>query len=169
MTNEKTSGIPYMPPKIKSVEYGTPDWLFEPFHKKYDLTIDVAASHKLHKCDRYLTKEEDGLSRSWRGERVWCNPPHDAASLHAWVRKAYEETRADHTYACVLVPAKTDQAWWHDYALKAQRHFVKGRVQFEGCTHGDMKSIIVLVFGRGIRKTAHSIAKPKSKKKRAKK
>ena len=31
-----------------------------------------------------------------------------------------------------LVPARTDTAWWHDYATKGQVTFIRGRLKFGG-------------------------------------
>ena len=31
-----------------------------------------------------------------------------------------------------LVPARTDTAWWHDYAAKGAVRFIRGRLKFGG-------------------------------------
>lgn len=31
-----------------------------------------------------------------------------------------------------LVPARTDTQWWHDYAMKGNIEFIKGRLKFGG-------------------------------------
>lgn len=54
-----------------------------------EFTLDVAAAAHNTKCDRYFDRETDGLSQSWAGERVWCNPPYSA--IESWVRKAWDE------------------------------------------------------------------------------
>lgn len=73
-------------------------------------SIDVAASDANHKCDRYFTRETDGLEQTWKGERVWCNPPF--SDIGPWLRKAW--TEAPHTKGIVmLLPAnRTEQPWW---------------------------------------------------------
>lgn len=56
-----------------------------------------------------------------------------------WMRKAWQESVKWRTEAgakkCVvvcLVPARTDTAWWHDYAMKAEEiWFIRGRLSFE--------------------------------------
>ena len=30
-----------------------------------------------------------------------------------------------------LVPARTDTAWWHDYAMQGEIRFIRGRLKFE--------------------------------------
>jgi hypothetical protein len=29
-----------------------------------------------------------------------------------------------------LIPARTDTAWWHDYAAKGEVRFIRGRIKF---------------------------------------
>lgn len=64
------------------------------------------------------------------GGSVFCNPPYGRA-LGAWVRKAYEEAQAG-TTVVLLIPARTDTAYFHDYIYgKAEIRFLRGRLHFE--------------------------------------
>jgi site-specific DNA-methyltransferase (adenine-specific) len=45
------------------------------------------------------------------------------------MKKAYEESRGSAFVVC-LVPARTDTAWWHDYAIKGEVTFIRGRLKF---------------------------------------
>ena len=66
----------------------------------------------------------------YRGGSVFCNPPYGRA-LGAWVRKAYEEAQAG-TTVVLLIPARTDTAYFHDYIYgKAEIRFLRGRLHFE--------------------------------------
>lgn len=60
---------------------------------------------------------------------VFCNPPY-GREIGKWVKKAYEEARGG--YAVVLlIPARTDTAYFHDYIYgKAEIRFVRGRLRF---------------------------------------
>ncbi|MFQ9555799.1 MAG: DNA N-6-adenine-methyltransferase [Oscillospiraceae bacterium] len=78
------------------------------------------------------TPETDGLSQSWdRGGAVFCNPPY-GREIGKWVQKAFEEARG---YPIVLlIPARTDTAYFHDYIygkaeiqLRARAATVHGR------------------------------------------
>lgn len=66
----------------------TPE-VFDPLHKRFRFTLDVAAAAHNAKCERYYTVDDDGLGQSWSGERVWCNPPY--SNVGAWVEKAWAE------------------------------------------------------------------------------
>lgn len=66
----------------------------------------------------------------YRGGSVFCNPPYGRA-LGEWVRKAYEEAQAG-TTVVLLIPARTDTAYFHDYIYgKAEIRFLRGRLHFE--------------------------------------
>jgi phage N-6-adenine-methyltransferase len=90
-------------------ERETPDSLFAPLHERYRFTLDAAASDENAKLPRYNTRERPG-SYSWRGERVWCNPPY--SNISQWVLKAFER-EAELVY--MLVPNWTDRVWWQTY------------------------------------------------------
>lgn len=73
-------------------------------------TIDVAASARNTKCERYFTYQDDGLRQSWAGERVWCNPPY--SRIGHWVEKAWREHEAADGIAMLLPANRTEQGWW---------------------------------------------------------
>lgn len=96
---------------------GTPTELFDPLNERFGFTLDVAASHANAKCDRYYTREQDGLCQPWNG-RIWCNPPYNARDLAAFVEKAWVEWLSNHECELIvmLVPAnRPEQAWWQDW------------------------------------------------------
>lgn len=73
----------------------------------------------------------DALSQSWdRGGAVFCNPPY-GREIGKWVKKAYEEARGGGYAIVLLIPARTDTAYFHDYIYeKAEIRFVRGRLRF---------------------------------------
>lgn len=93
----------------------TPQWLFDEFNAIHGFTLDVAANAKNTKCEKFFDLESDGLSKSWAGERVWCNPPY--SNIAAWVAKATWETVAFKCpLAVLLLPAnRTEQKWWQGF------------------------------------------------------
>ena len=73
-------------------------------------TLDVAAAEHNAKCERYFTKEQDGLAQSWAGEHVWCNPPY--SDIYPWVHKAWEEHEGTRGIVMLLPANRTEQKWW---------------------------------------------------------
>lgn len=109
----------------------TPPELFRELDSKYHFTLDPAASDTNAKCKHYFTKEDDGLSQSWEGETVFCNPPY-GRDMDKWIEKAYLESRKPNTLVVLLIPARTDTKWFHNYIYhKAEIIFIKGRIKFE--------------------------------------
>lgn len=106
----------------------TPQWLFDELNEEFHFTLDVAATEDNAKCPKFFTAAEDGLTRSWAGERVFCNPPY-GRKVGEWVRKAYDERgSAD---IVMLIPARTDTSYFHEYIWgKAEVRFIRARVSF---------------------------------------
>jgi phage N-6-adenine-methyltransferase len=124
-------------------DWETPQDLFVCLDREFAFTLDVCASQKNAKCERFFDHEQDGLSQSWEGEVCWMNPPY-GREIGRWVQKAYEENC---TVVC-LVPARTDTAWWQDYCMKGEIRFLRGRLRFGGKGHAPFPSAIV-VFRAG--------------------
>jgi len=111
-------------------DWATPQALFDGFNSIYGFTLDAAASAENAKCADYFTKEDNALAQDWGDHRVWLNPPY-GREIGAWMRKAYESAQRGALVVC-LVPARTDTAWWHDYASRGEVTFLRGRVRFVG-------------------------------------
>lgn len=112
-------------------DWETPQALFDELDSVFHFTLDPCSTHENAKCERHYTVDEDGLTQSWEGETVFCNPPYDRASKH-WLRKCAEEAR--HAKVVALLPARTDVAAFHDYIYKRENvriAFVRGRIKFE--------------------------------------
>lgn len=111
-------------------EWATPQPLFDALDAEFHFTLDPCATAENAKCEKYYTKEQDGLKQSWAGETVWLNPPF-GGQTEKWMRKAQHASAwLDATVVC-LVRAGTDTAWWHDVALLADGiRFIKGKVEY---------------------------------------
>lgn len=129
----------------KKMDYGTPRRLFEELNDEFEFTIDVAASSENAKCARFYSEKDDGLSKSWEGEVVFCNPPY-GKELPKWVKKAAEE--AKHATVVMLIPARTDTSYWHDYIFEneAEVRFLRGRLVFEGANSAAPFPSAVVIF-----------------------
>lgn len=109
--------------------WATPQEFFDKYNKIYNFQTDVCASFENAKCGNYFTEQDNGLEQDWVGS-CWMNPPY-GRTIKAWMKKAYESSLSGATVVC-LVPSRTDTVWWHDYAVKGEVEFIKGRLKFGG-------------------------------------
>lgn len=130
----------------KSQDWATPPDFFAALHARFAFTLDAAASAENAKCTHYFTPEQDGLSQNWGGQRVWCNPPY-GREIGKWVRKGYEEAQKPGTLVVMLLPSRTDTAWYHDYCTRGVIRHLRGRLKFgDGSCPAPFPSMLVL-FG----------------------
>lgn len=131
----------------KSNEWATPQSFFDKLNGIYGpFTLDAAASDDNYKVATYFTQNDDSLSQDWGNNRVFLNPPYGRA-LKDWVRKGYEEGQKDNTIVVMLIPARTDTKYWHDYVMKADEiRFVRGRIKFGDETNSAPFPSAVVVF-----------------------
>lgn len=66
--------------------WATPQWFYDELNKEFNFTLDPCATHQNAKCEKYYTIEDDGLSKDWNGETVFCNPPY-GRQIGPWVQK----------------------------------------------------------------------------------
>ena len=116
----------------KTDMWATPVAFFEYYNNIFRFDLDVCASAENAKCETFYTEEDDGLAQEWEGN-CWMNPPYGREIIHG-MRKAYESSLRGATVVC-LVPARTDTKWWHEYAMKGDIEFIRGRLKF-----GDAKN-----------------------------
>ncbi len=120
-------------PRSHVDDRGTTSDVFDPLHARFGFTIDVAAAPHNAKLPRFYTVEDDGLTQSWVGERVWCNPPY--SDIGPWIKKAWT---AGAELVVMLLPAnRTEQAWWQDHVEPyrdrpdgVRCEFLRGRLRF---------------------------------------
>lgn len=117
---------------------GTRDEYFIPWSERFGgFTLDVAAAPHNAKCERYFTRADDGLARSWAGERVWCNPPY--SNLYDWVGKAWIEWDQTRGIVMLLPANRTEQKWWQELVephrdrpgSPLHTEFLPGRMRFD--------------------------------------
>lgn len=129
----------------KSDEWETPQEFFDELNNEFRFTLDVAASDNNRKCFHYYTKQEDALKQSWIGT-VWCNPPY-GREVGKWVCHAYWQSVIAKSTVVMLLPARTDTKWFHDYILgKAEIRFIRGRLKFGGSKNSAPFPSMVVIF-----------------------
>lgn len=51
----------------KTDDWATPQYVFDQLNEEFHFTLDPCASDDNHKCEKYYTKEQDGLTKNWGG------------------------------------------------------------------------------------------------------
>ncbi|MCK5022776.1 MAG: adenine methyltransferase [Candidatus Aenigmarchaeota archaeon] len=114
----------------------TPQEFFNELNKEFNFTLDPCATPETAKCKKFYTEKDDGLKKDWGGDTVFCNPPYGSAIKH-WVKKCHDEAKKFNTTVVMLIPARTDTIYFHEYIYhKAKLRFIKGRLKFGGKQKG---------------------------------
>lgn len=122
-------------------EWRTPLKLYQEQDAIHHFKVDLAASDEYHLCEKYFTREDSALSKSWINfESCWCNPPYfPKDTITEWAEKAWNSViRARDIgrslVVVMLLPVRTDQQWFHKYclssAISTEIKFIKGRISF---------------------------------------
>lgn len=123
--------------------WSTPQDLFDRLNAVFGFTLDVCATAENTKCKRFYGPYQDGLQQVWEGV-CWMNPPY-GRTIRRWMQKAYESSARGATVVC-LIPARTDTAWWHDYAMRGEIEFLRGRLKFGGHKNSAPFPSAIVVF-----------------------
>ena len=123
----------------------TPQDLFDEFDREFHFTLDACALPENAKVGEYYTPEQDGLSQPWTGV-CWCNPPY-GRKIGLWVKKGLLSSLQGATVV-MLLPARTDTKWFHDYILnRAEVRFLRGRLKFGGVHQAPFPSMLAVFRG----------------------
>lgn len=141
----------YMQNRANTVEWETPQWLFDRLDAEFHFTLDPCSTNENAKCMKHYTKEQDGLAQDWSGETVFCNPPY-GPEMANWVQKCYESSVDGDITVVMLIPCRTDTKAFHEWiAGKAEIRFIRKRLRFGGATYNAPFPSMVVIF-RGSRK-----------------
>lgn len=124
--------------------WATPQDFFDRLNEEFGFELDVCAIAENAKCEKYYSPGIDGLKQEWKGV-CWMNPPY-GRSIGEWGKKAYQSSLTGATVVC-LIPARTDTRWWHDYCMKGEIRFVKGRLKFSNSQNSVPFPSAVVIFG----------------------
>ena len=119
---------------------------FDELNEEFHFTLDPAANEENNKCETFFTKEQNGLTCLWGGHTVFCNPPY-GREIGKWVQKAWEEHKTSGNTVVMLLPARTDTRWFHEFIYgKAEIRFVRGRLKFGNATNSAPFPSMVVVW-----------------------
>ncbi len=117
--------------------WATPQNFFDRLNQVFHFNLDPCADELNHKCERYFTVQDNGLSQNWKGQVVFCNPPYsrrtkDNPGQEDWIKKCWEESVKHHITTVMLIPARTDTKSQHAYIFPNAKYicFIKGRLKF---------------------------------------
>jgi site-specific DNA-methyltransferase (adenine-specific) len=136
-------------------DWRTPPELFARLDRQWGaFEVDAAATTENALCNVFFDTATNALSESvdWGsyGRKIWLNPPY-GRDIGQWVAKAYEQSKT-RVRVVMLLPARTDTKWWHEYVkpYAFNVEFLRGRVRFSGSKTGaPFPSAIVVFDGLG--------------------
>jgi site-specific DNA-methyltransferase (adenine-specific) len=128
-------------------DWATPQDFFDKLNLEFHFTLDPCASAENAKCQKFYTKTENGLLQDWGGETVFCNPPY-GRQIAAWVGKCWEEAKKPNTKVVMLIPARTDTKYFHEYIYHkaADIRFIKGRLKFGNAQNSAPFPSMIVIF-----------------------
>jgi len=135
-------------------DWETPPELIADLEREFGpFDLDPACWPHTAKAPKFYTPEDNGLAQPWFG-KVFLNPPY-GREISQWTAKAAEE-RARVEHIILLLPARTDTAWWHDHIIPnaSEIRFLRGRVKFlldgESRMSAPFPSAVVVMRGRHV-------------------
>jgi hypothetical protein len=122
--------------KSESVEWPTDKEVYARLNDEFRFNFDPCP----------LGGSIDGTSTlfvSWRGKRVFCNPPY-GPGIRPFLERWHEAE-----LAVYLIPARTDTRWFHDIVLPFSREvrFIRGRLKFGEATNPAPFPSMLCIFG----------------------
>lgn len=131
----------------KSNEWSTPQDFFDNLNNEFNFTLDPCATKENRKCEKYFSIEQDGLKQDWSNNIVFCNPPY-GKEIYKWVEKCYMESKKDNTTVVLLIPARTDTKYFHEYIYNKVKEirFIKGRLKFGNQSNSAPFPSILVIF-----------------------
>lgn len=132
-----------------SNEWATPQAVFDALNEEFKFTLDPCATKENAKCSNFYTIDNDGLTQDWGGQSVFCNPPY-GREINKWVKKCYEESKKPNTTVVMLIPARTDTAYFHDYIYHKAKdvRFIRGRLHFNDSKNAAPFPSMIVVFDK---------------------
>lgn len=130
----------------KTDEWATPQDLFDTLNKEFNFTLDPCATKESAKCSKFYSIEDDGLSKDWSNERVFCNPPYNRYVIKDWLKKM---SNSGAEIVVALLPARTNTSWFHEFVWKkSEIRFIRGKLTFAGYKWQAPFPSMIVIFSR---------------------
>ena len=130
-------------------DWTTPKSLFNKLNEEFKFEWDLAADAQNALCEKFYSKENNGLNQKWDGV-CWLNPPYGdkTSKMVNWIKKAYESTVDNPNLTVVmLIPARSNTRWFANYVAKSYEcRFIIGRPKFGDSTHGLPQPLLLVIF-----------------------
>ena len=138
-------------PESERDSWATPPFIFHWLDDAFIFDVDLAASHKNKKCERYFTVDDDALNNDWHGfdsKTGFCNPPY--SNISPWINKAIQESKLGFT-TVMLIPTPNGESYYNDVFENATEIvFITGRLSFIAADgkpkSGNPKGSCVVIF-----------------------
>lgn len=128
-----------------SDKWNTPEDLYSALDSEFHFELDP--------CPEGF--QFDGLSYDWNTV-TYINPPY-GRDIGKWVEKAYRHSLEGYTQV-MLLPARTDTKWWHDYVMKAYEvRLIRDRLKFSGSKNSAPFPSAIVVFLGASRRCARTL------------
>lgn len=123
----------------KKMDWATPQDFYDKLDSEFHFTLDP--------CADILRSRKMDLNSAGGGQTVFCNPPYGRA-IKDWVKKSSEEVKKPNTTVVMLIPARTDTSYFHDYIYRkpnVEIRFIRGRLKFgDGKNSAPFPSMVVI-------------------------
>lgn len=102
----------------KENDYKTPQVIYQKALDRWEIkefSLDTCCSDENIPAKKYFKNGQiDGLKNYWCS-KCWCNPPFNECKK--WIEKAFMQNKHFKTKVAMLIPARTETRYWHDYIL----------------------------------------------------
>lgn len=143
---------PPLAPEPSKYRWRTPPEFLDAVRREFgEFELDACADATNALAPRWITREQNALVTEWTwegqqpGALVWMNPPFGApcptfAGTGKFVERAAEQASKHRLRVLVLVEARTDTTWFHEFALRAfEVRLVKGRLHYREGDSGEKR------------------------------
>ena len=129
-------------------EWATPQDFFDLLNEQFKFDLDAAATTENAKCEKFYTKKDDALSiEKWDGKTIWLNCPY-GRRIGEWIAKSREQSSKYSKTVVLLLPARTDTKWFHEYIANwtCEIYLIRGRLKFGGSANSAPFPSMVVVM-----------------------